>query len=142
MPMLRGDSSRGQRLYVDNCARCHGGDGSGMGPIPSLWGPQSFSIAASLARQERAASFIKYNMPFDRPGALTAQQAFDIAAYVTSMPRPDLPGKQADWAAGGAPADVPYDTKGHKAFRPPRVLPRRASASAAMVPPPISVIHK
>jgi len=141
LPMLHGDSSRGQRLYVDNCARCHGSDGAGMGPIPSLWGPMSFSVAASLARQERAASFIRLNMPFDRPATLTVQQAFDIAAYITSMPRPDLPGKETDWAAGGAPADVPYDTKGHKAFRPPKLFPRHASASTAMVPPPISVIH-
>ena len=28
---------------------------------------------------ERAASFIRHNMPFDRPGTLTDQQAFDVA---------------------------------------------------------------
>jgi thiosulfate dehydrogenase len=139
MPALSGDSTRGGALFTDNCARCHGNDGTGMGPIPALWGPKSFSIGASMARQERAASFIRYNMPFDRPGTLTDQQAFDIAAYVTSMPRPDLPGKETDWANGGAPPDVPYDTKGHKAFRPPRVLARTTNPSASAVPVPASV---
>ena len=58
----------GATLFVDNCARCHGNNGAGMGPIPALWGPKSFSIGASMARQERAASFIRHNMPFDQPG--------------------------------------------------------------------------
>jgi len=143
MPALVGDSTRGRGLFTDNCARCHGNNGGGMGPIPALWGPQSFSIGASMARQERAASFIRYNMPFDRPGSLTDQQAYDIAAYITAMPRPDSPGKENDWPNGGAPEDVPYDTKGHKAFRPPKaLLPRSTNAAAAIVPVPASVLTK
>ncbi len=141
MPALTGDSSRGHALFTDNCVRCHGGDGQGMGPVPPLWGPKSFSVGASMARAERAASFIQHNMPFDRPGTLTDQQAFDIAAFVTSMPRPDSPGKETDWPGGNPPADVPYDTKGHKAFRPPPVLPRLTNAAAAVVAAPASVLH-
>src|SRR5689334_15606076 len=91
MPALIGDSARGKALFTDNCARCHGNDGTGMGPVPALWGPKSFSIGASMARQERAASFIKHNMPFDRPGALSNQQAYDVTAYITSLGRPDSP---------------------------------------------------
>jgi thiosulfate dehydrogenase len=139
MPALTGDSARGKGLFSDNCARCHGGDGLGMGVIPALWGPKSFSIGASMARPERAASFIRHNMPFDRPGTLTDQQAFDIAAYVTSMPRPDSPGKEMDWPNGGAPADVPYDTKGRKATRTPKLIARTANVAAAIVPAPASV---
>jgi thiosulfate dehydrogenase len=143
LPELSGDSTRGHALFIDNCGRCHGGDGAGMAPaFPALWGPKSFSIGASMARQERAASFIKHNMPFDRAGTLTDQQAFDIAAFITSMPRPDSPGKETDWPTGGAPLDVPYATKGHKAFRPPRLLPRTSNPAAAIVPPPASVLHK
>ena len=133
MPKLTGDSTRGRQLFVDNCARCHGNSGGGMGLIPELWGAQSFSIGASMARTERAASFIRHNMPFDRPGTLTDQQAFDVAAYITSMPRTDMPMKNRDWPDGGAPVDVPYDTKGHKAFHPPRLLPRPGLASTAVV---------
>ena len=141
MPPLTGDSARGRGLFVNNCARCHGDQGAGMGPFPALWGPRSFSIGASMARQERAASFIRRNMPWDRPGTLTNQQAFDIAAYITSMPRPDSPGKEHDWPNGGAPADVPYGTKGHRAFHPPRLLPRTSNPAAAIVAAPVSVLH-
>ena len=141
MPKLVGDSSRGRGIFVDNCARCHQTDGSGMGPIPALWGRGSFSVGASMARQERAASFIRHNMPLDRPGVLNNQQAFDVAAFITSMPRPDSPGKERDYPNGDAPADTPYDTKNHKGFRPPSVLPR-ANAAAAIVPAPASVRGK
>jgi len=140
MPDLHGDSTRGRTLFTANCARCHGNNGDGMGAFPSLWGQHSFSIAASMARQERAASFIRNNMPFDRPGTLTDQQAFDIAAYIVSMPRPDLPLKELDWPNGGAPTDVPYDTKNHKAFQPPpRLIPRTNDPAAAIVGAPASV---
>jgi thiosulfate dehydrogenase len=142
MPALVGDSARGQALFTDNCARCHANNGGGMGPVPALWGPKSFSVGASMARQERAASFIRHNMPFDRPGALSDQQAYDVAAYITSMPRPDSPGKETDWPNGGTPTDVPYDTKGHKAFRPPHVLARTAPAASAIVPVPASVLRQ
>lgn len=140
--VLDGDSARGQRIFADNCARCHGSSGAGMGLIPALWGPRSYSIGASMARQERAAAFIRRNMPFDRPGTLTDQQAFDVARYITSMPRPDSPGKELDWPNGGAPADAPYDTKGHVAYRPPRLLPRAGSPDSAIVPVPASVVRK
>jgi thiosulfate dehydrogenase len=143
MPKLSGDSARGRRLFTNNCARCHSSDGAGMAPaFPAVWGPRSFSVGASMARQERAASFIRHNMPFDRPGTLTDQQAFDIAAFITSMPRPDSPGKETDWPHGGAPPDVPYATKGHKAFRPPRLIPRTNNPAAAIVPPPVSILRK
>lgn len=141
MPALSGDSARGKVLFTENCTRCHGTDGAGMGPVPPLWGARAFNVGASMARVERAASFIRYNMPFDRPGTLNNQEAYDLAAYVTAMPRPDLPGKQADWSNGGAPNDVPYDTKGHKAFRPPVLIPRSTNAAAAFIGPPASVLR-
>ncbi len=140
MPDLHGDSATGHGVFVANCARCHGNNGDGMGAFPSLWGAKSFSIGASMARQERAASFIRHNMPYDRPGVLTDQQAFDVAAYMVSMPRPDLPLKELDWPNGGAPSDVPYETKNHKAFRlPRRLIPRTNDPAAAIVGAPASV---
>jgi thiosulfate dehydrogenase len=135
MPMGRGDQSRGAAIYQTTCARCHGDDGAGIEKAPALWGPRSFSIGASMARQERAASFVRHNMPFDKPGILSDQEAYDVAAFVTSKPRPDLPGKENDWPLGGAPADVPYGTKGHKAYLPPPLIPRR-DTPGTHVPPP------
>ena len=129
MPPLLGDSARGTALFVDNCARCHGNDGAGMGPIPALWGPKSYSIGASMAREAQAASFIRHLMPQNNRGSLSDQQAFDLAVFVNSHPRPDSPGKERDWPKGTAPADVPYNTAGHAAHRPPAQLIPRASIS-------------
>jgi thiosulfate dehydrogenase len=135
MPNDVGDTTRGADVYRNACARCHGPDGGGMVKVPALWGPKSFSVGASMARQERAASFIRHNMPFDKPGTLTNREAYDVAAYVTAKPRPDMPEKANDWPFGGAPPDVPYDTKGHRAFRPPPLLPRANPASASVPMP-------
>jgi thiosulfate dehydrogenase len=49
-------------------------------------------------------------MPYDRPGTLTDQQAYDVAAYMNARPRPDFAAKSRDWPLGGAPVDVPYAT--------------------------------
>ena len=141
MAALTGDSLAGHQLFAENCARCHGADGAGIGPAPALWGPKSFSIGASMARPERAASFIRHNMPFDKPGTLTDKQAFDIASYMTAMARPDLPGKERDWPDGGTPVDVPYDTKGHEASRPPKLIPRTGDPASAIVDAPTSVLR-
>ncbi|HVZ47617.1 MAG TPA: c-type cytochrome, partial [Gemmatimonadaceae bacterium] len=137
---LDGDSARGHALFGANCVRCHGADGAGaiLG-VPALWGPKSFSIGASMARRERAASFIYHNMPQDSAGKLTPQQAFDIAAYVTLQARPDSPGKEDDFPNGGAPSDQPYATKGHAASNPPARLLPRANPKGALVPAPRSV---
>ena len=111
----------GAQLYASKCQSCHQANGSGAAvpgatSIPALWGAQSYSVGASMARVERAASFIAHNMPLGLAGTLTTQEAFDIAAYVNSHPRPDLPRKEFDWPAGGAPADLPYSTNsGHTA---------------------------
>jgi thiosulfate dehydrogenase len=125
---LVGDTLRGRALFTTTCVLCHQADGAGKSPIPALWGPKSYSIGASMARLERAASFISHNMPQTAPGSLTPQNAFDLAAYINSHPRPDSPRKETDWPAGGTPRDVPYATKGHAAFNPPvRLLPRSSS---------------
>ena len=106
------DTARGRSQFTTTCAACHGMDGQGTPAGPPLWGPKSYNIGASMARLRTAASFIKHNMPTDRPGTLTAQQAFDLAAYVNSHARPDFAGKENDWPKGGAPPDVPYVTRG------------------------------
>jgi len=111
------DTVRGAASYASICARCHGAQGEGTVLAPPLWGPQSFNIGAGMARLRTAAAFIRHNMPFDNPGSLTDQQAFDIAAYVVSRPRPDFPGKENDWPNGDAPPDAAYPTKGASTHR-------------------------
>jgi len=95
------DTARGQVVYAQNCAICHGaggqgqrtsavGDGKGYA-FPPLWGADSFNDGAGMDRLITAANFIHNNMPngatWQKP-ALTAQDAWDVAAYVLSQPRP------------------------------------------------------
>jgi len=144
-PALAGDKGRGQQVYATKCLSCHQQSGEGNRAIPpgvpALWGPKSFSVGASMARESKAAAFIWSNMPWGLGKTLTPQEAFDVAAYITSQPRPDSPGKALDWPAGGAPADVPYATKGHTAYAAPPVL-ARANAELAIVESPKSVKEK
>jgi thiosulfate dehydrogenase len=109
---LVADTTRGARVFAESCVRCHGASGQGTMVAPPLWGPKSFNIGAGMARYRTAAQFIVRNMPFDRPGSLTPQQALDVARFIDSRPRPDLPGKENDWPTGGRPPDVPYRTRG------------------------------
>ena len=142
---LEGDTTRGRAVYATKCAACHQADGSGNPAIPpgvpALWGPRSFSVGASMARRSKAMSFIWHNMPWGAGKTLAKQEAADVAAYVTSRPRPDSPGKSSDWPSGGAPKDAPYDTHGHVAFKPPPLLPRH-NPEGALVPAPVSVSRR
>ena len=105
------EASRGGSIYVATCARCHGAEGQGMAAAPPLWGPRSFNVGAGMSRLRTAASFIRFNMPADRPGTLSDQDAFDVAAYIGARPRPDFAGKEEDWPNGDPPPDVAYPTK-------------------------------
>lgn len=115
------NSTRGEILYAQQCAACHGDNGEGMKDqfgdyiFPPLWGDESFNIGAGMARLSRAAPFIKHNMPLgvslDAPlGQITLseQDAVDIAAYFTAKPRPDFADKMHDWPGVSNPADARY----------------------------------
>ena len=107
---LQPDTARGAAIFDAKCVRCHGADGEGTALAPTLWGPQSYNIGAGMARLRTAAAFIKRWMPQDSANSLTAQEAFDVAAYVNSHPRPDFRGKERDWPHGDPPPDVAYPT--------------------------------
>lgn len=105
---LTGDTVAGAAVWQQVCAACHGLDGQGTPLAPPTWGPRSFNVGAGMARLRTAAGFIRHNMPFDRPGTLSDEQAINVAAYLVSRPRPDLPGKENDWPNGDAPPDAAY----------------------------------
>ncbi len=109
---LTADTAAGSLLYAQTCAPCHGVAGNGTVLAPPLWGTQSYNIGAGMARVRTAATFIRDNMPFDAPGSLTDQQAFDVAAYVNAQLRPDFPDKIHDWPNGDPPPDAAYRTLG------------------------------
>jgi len=121
LPVLAADTVRGRAVFESTCTRCHGADGLGTPLAPALWGDRSFNVGAGMGRLRTAASFIRDNMPNDRAVVLTDQQAFDVAAYVVSRPRPDFARKGDDWPNGNPPPDVAY--------------PTRATLKASGVPP-------
>lgn len=82
---------RGADIYAAKCARCHGADGNGAGSTyPPLWGPQSFAQKAGMSRIDVMARFVYASMPQDRPLTLTSQEAYDVAEFVLSHPRPQF----------------------------------------------------
>lgn len=86
---LTGDPSNGKAIYVSKCAGCHGVDGAGVPPVlPPVWGPDSYNDAAGMNNVKKMAAFLVHNMPQNHPGMLTNQDAFDVAAFVHTMPRP------------------------------------------------------
>ena len=89
--------SRGESVFENNCAVCHGTDGGGRQDpngrwiFPALWGDDAFNWGAGMHRINTAAGFIKHNMPLGQGGSLTDQQAWDVAAYINSWERPADP---------------------------------------------------
>ncbi|HEX7272628.1 MAG TPA: c-type cytochrome [Casimicrobiaceae bacterium] len=106
------DATRGKALYAERCSACHGANGQGVRAsgrgyaFPPLWGADSFNQGAGMARVSIAAAFIQTKMPLGAGGTLTDQEAYDIAAYVTSQPRPAFSKAASDWPHGDAPPDA------------------------------------
>ncbi|MBS0453380.1 MAG: c-type cytochrome [Proteobacteria bacterium] len=90
------DYLRGEKVYAQNCALCHGTDGQGQRTgdaqvFPPLWGPRSFNWGAGMHAISTAASFIQANMPLGRSQALSDQAAWDVALFMNSHERPQDP---------------------------------------------------
>jgi thiosulfate dehydrogenase len=81
------DTNRGKQLFAQKCAACHGDHGQGTQIAPPLWGPESFNDGAGMHKPENFAAFSHGNMPFQNPDMSDAE-ALDVAAFVTSRPRP------------------------------------------------------
>jgi thiosulfate dehydrogenase len=95
----------GKLVFEQHCTACHGDDGAGLlaaaNPIhgyvfPPLWGPSSFNTGAGMHRVLTAARFIKARMPLGRPD-LNDEQAFDVAAFINSQPRPEMANLDQDY---------------------------------------------
>lgn len=86
------DKVAGKAVFTTKCTICHGPSGEGTAAAPPLWGPQSFNDGAGMHKPETMAGFARYNMPQGNPD-LTDEQALDVAAFVTSQPRPHFVNK-------------------------------------------------
>ena len=89
LPSASPNAANGGHLYAQKCSVCHGADGNGLANVfPPLWGKTSFNNGAGMAHIDRMTGFIRYNMPQNAPGSLSLAQAYDVAAFVLSHPRP------------------------------------------------------
>lgn len=93
------DPGKGKMVYTANCQRCHGQNGEGVLSAgqnayiyPPLWGEHSYNVSAGMYRLSYLAGFIKNNMPYQeatwKNPKLTDEEAWDVAAYIVSQPRP------------------------------------------------------
>jgi thiosulfate dehydrogenase len=92
------DPVKGKIVFEKQCVSCHGTNGEGKKNVnniewlyPPLWGDKSYNTGAGIFRLSRFAGYVKANMPngatFEKP-ILTDEEAWDVAAYVNSLPRP------------------------------------------------------
>jgi thiosulfate dehydrogenase len=112
IPVDQLDPGKGEHLFIDRCSSCHGTDGQGIsigdkkaGP---LWGPDSWNDGAGASRVYTLAGIIRYAMPYLDPGSLTDEEAQQVAAFITSKPRPVYPFKAKDYTSSTVPPDAVY----------------------------------
>jgi thiosulfate dehydrogenase len=138
LPFLQraADTLQGKVLYASKCQVCHGAKGEGIANndggylYPPLWGNASYNTGAGLLRLSRFAGYIKYSMPlgasFEAP-LLSNEEAWDIAAFVDSRPRPtkvftedwpDLSKKAIDYPFGPYVDNFPESQHRFGPFQP------------------------
>ncbi len=112
------DPAKGFDIYIEKCQSCHQADGSGVlaenkrsFTYPPLWGPLSYNDGAGLFRMSKLAGYVKMNMPYGasyKNQQLTDEEAWDVAAYINSQPRP-VKDKSKDWPKlADKPVDHPF----------------------------------
>ncbi|MBD1386127.1 c-type cytochrome [Mucilaginibacter rigui] len=112
------DPAKGKIVFVAKCQSCHGANGEGtLAPDkisyinPPLWGKHSYNDGAGMYRLTNFAGFVKNNMPFGatyQNPQLTDEEAWNVAAFVNSQPRPHKD-QHRDWAnLKKKPIDLPF----------------------------------
>ncbi len=113
------DPEKGKQVYIAQCQSCHGANGEGQLTLaktsyeyPPLWGEHSYNIGAGLFRISNFAGYVKSNMPFNiathNDPKLSNEEAWDVAAFVNSQPRPKVD-LSKDWPdISKKPFDHPF----------------------------------
>ena len=113
------DPMKGQFAYAQKCMTCHGPTGQGLPKpenrieyYPPLWGDRSYNEGAGLYRLSSFAGYVKANMPFGATAEnpqLTDEEAWDLAAFVNTQPRPKHKFLKIDWPViSKKPYDHPF----------------------------------
>ncbi|WP_060826747.1 c-type cytochrome [Sulfurospirillum cavolei] len=104
------DPIKGEKVYQEYCASCHGDNGQGVKregkangyEYPPLWGKDTYNTGAGMFRLIKAADWIATNMPLGATSdakILTDDQAYDVAAYINNYDkvRPIKANKEKDF---------------------------------------------
>ena len=112
------DPGKGRLVYAAKCQSCHGGKGEGLLAAdkksyiyPPLWGINSYNDGAGMYRIGNFAGFVKNNMPYGatyQKPQLSNEEAWSVAAFVNSRPRPHR-NQHKDWPdLKNKPIDFPF----------------------------------
>jgi thiosulfate dehydrogenase len=121
-PSRAADPKRGADVFAQVCAACHGENGQGVRAgttadgrgyqYPPLWGADSYNDGAGMYRLLTAAGFVRSNMPFGttyKDAAISDEDAYDVAAYINSQPRPAKADVEKDFPdLLKKPVDMPF----------------------------------
>ncbi|HWL05140.1 MAG TPA: cytochrome-c oxidase, cbb3-type subunit III [Xanthobacteraceae bacterium] len=106
--LMRHVRDTGRTLFADNCAVCHGVNGTGSRAYPNLtigawlWGGDPETIAETIRigiNSTNDGTRVSQMMAFGRDGILTREQILNVIAYIKSLssqsdgnagPQPDL----------------------------------------------------
>jgi mono/diheme cytochrome c family protein len=91
-------AKRGETIYTDSCASCHGPDLSGGGQTPGLAG-KDFNMDWNDLSMSDLFERTRATMPADAPGRLKTEQAADVIAFL--LQKGDFPAGQTE-----LPADI------------------------------------
>jgi len=79
-------SKRGEGIYIEMCANCHGAELEGLDMSPALAGA-TFSSNWNDLTMGDLADRIRISMPADRPGTMTRAQVADVMAFMLKANR-------------------------------------------------------
>lgn len=117
-PEQAADPLKGKVVFITKCQSCHGKNGEGIlaadgksYTYPPLWGADSYNDGAGMYRIFNFAGFVKNNMPYGatyQTPELTDEEAWNVAAFVNSQPRPHK-GQKKDYPdLTKKPIDLPF----------------------------------
>jgi mono/diheme cytochrome c family protein len=115
-------AARGEKLYAQHCAQCHGDTLGGVESAPPLTGDQFNGNWEGLALGDLFER-MRVSMPLDRPGTLSRAENADILAHVLRVGGFPSGEKPLD---AGALASIRYVT-----YKPQEERALRGQAAAA-----------
>jgi mono/diheme cytochrome c family protein len=82
----REQAQRGEKLYEQECGRCHGDDLTGIEAAPALTG-SNFAATWEGVPLSDLVERMRVSMPQDKPGSLSRAQNADVLAYMLQVSR-------------------------------------------------------